>query len=136
MKQLKFDTCLFVGEKFTCIVYVGNIIIWARNEYDIHNLEMHLQELGVDLGQDDDSAGLLGVTLEQESNTGFIEMKQTGLIQRVVEAVGLDVGMVKGGITPSEQRPLVKDDYDKPPGEMLIDVHDTCFIPRDFMIWN
>ena len=72
LKQSKFDPCLFVGEKVTCIVYVDNLIFWARNEDNIHNLEMHLQELGVDLGQENDAAGLLWVTLERESNTGFL----------------------------------------------------------------
>ena len=45
----------------------------------------------------------------RENKTGLIEMKETGLIQRVIEAVGLDGVMVKGKFTPSEQRPLVKD---------------------------
>ena len=36
------------------------------------------------------------MTLEREINIGLIEMKQTGLIQRVIEAVGLDNGMVEG----------------------------------------
>ena len=36
-------------------------------------------------------------------------MKQTGFIQRVIEAVGLDDVMVKVKVTPSDQRTLVKD---------------------------
>ena len=36
-------------------------------------------------------------------------MKQTGLIKRIIEAVGLDDGSVKGKYTPSESKPLVKD---------------------------
>ena len=47
-------------------------------------------------------------------------MKQTGLIQRVIEAVGLKDGMLKVKFTPSEQRPLVKDADDKPPSGMFI----------------
>ena len=42
------------------------------------------------------------MTLEQERKTVFIDMKKTGLIQLVLEAVGLDDGMVKGKFTPSE----------------------------------
>ena len=37
-------------------------------------------------------------------------MKQTGLIDRVIEALGLDVGTVNGKATPAEGRPLVKDE--------------------------
>ena len=37
-------------------------------------------------------------------------MKQTGLIYRIIEALGLDVGTVNGKATPAEGRPLVKDE--------------------------
>ena len=46
-------------------------------------------------------------------------MKQTGLIQRVIEAVVLEDGMVKGKFTPSEQSPLVKDADGEPPSGMF-----------------
>jgi hypothetical protein len=36
-------------------------------------------------------------------------MKQIGLIKRVIEALGLDDGLVKGKHTPSESKPLIKD---------------------------
>ena len=80
---------------------------------------MHLQDLGVDLEREDEAEGFLEVNLEQESNTGLIEMKQTGLIQCVIEAVGLDDGVKKGTFTPSEQRPLVKDSDGKTPSGMF-----------------
>ena len=46
-----FDPCLFVGEKVTCIVHVDDIIFWDRDKDNIHNLEMYLRDLGVDLDQ-------------------------------------------------------------------------------------
>ena len=63
LKKSKFDPCLFLGEKVTCIVYVDDLIFWARNEDNIHNLEINLRELGVNLDQEDDAVGFLGVTL-------------------------------------------------------------------------
>ena len=51
-----------------------------------------MQELDVGLDQEDYAAGLLGVTLWKES--------KTVLIQHVIEAVGLDDGIVKGKFTP------------------------------------
>ena len=48
LKPPNFDPCIFVSEKVTCIVYVDNLIFWARKKDDIHNLEMNLRELGVD----------------------------------------------------------------------------------------
>ncbi len=70
---------------------------------------MQLRDLGADLKQEDDAAGFLGVTLECNPETGLLEMKQTGLINRVIKALGLDDGCAKGKYTPSESKPLVKD---------------------------
>jgi hypothetical protein len=67
-----------------------------------------LCELAVDLKQEDDAAGFLGVTLERDPETNLLEMKQTGLIKQFIEALGLDDGLVKGKYTPSESKPLIK----------------------------
>ena len=70
---------------------------------------MKLRAVGVDLEQEDDAAGFLGVRLERDSETGLLEMKQEGLISRVIETLGLDIGTVNGKSTPAEGKPLVKD---------------------------
>jgi hypothetical protein len=75
----------------------------------IDNSATQLRELGVDLGQEDDAAGFLGVTLERDPETNLLEMKQIGLIKRVIEALGLDDGLVKGKHSPSESKPLIND---------------------------
>ena len=72
LKQSNFNPCHFVGEKITCILYVNNLIFWDWNEDDIHNLAMHLRELGFDLEQEDDAAKFLEVDLEQERDTVLI----------------------------------------------------------------
>ena len=41
-----------------------------------------------------DAAGFLGIRMERDPTTGLLEMKQEGLINRVIEAMGLDVGMI------------------------------------------
>ena len=46
-------------------------------------------------------------------------MKQTGLIKRFIEAVGLENGVVKGKCTPSQQRPLFKYANGEPPSGMF-----------------
>ncbi len=40
--------------------------------------------------------------MERDSNTGLLKMKQTGLIERVVVALGLDDGYAWGKHTPAE----------------------------------
>ncbi len=74
----------------------------------INDSAMQLHELGVDLKQEDDATGFLGVTLERDPEKSLIEMKQTGLIKRIIGALGLDDG-AKGKFTPSKFKPLVKD---------------------------
>ena len=49
MHQSNLDPCLFVGDKVICICYVDDLLFWAKDEKDIHNLAMQLCKLGVDL---------------------------------------------------------------------------------------
>ncbi len=65
--------------------------------------------MGVHLEQEDDAKGFLGITLDHDASTGLLEMKQTGLIKRVIEALGLDDGYTKGKHTPAKTKPLVTD---------------------------
>ncbi len=69
---------------------------------------MHLRELGVDLEQKDDAARFLGITMQRDPETGLLKMKQTRLMNWVIEALGLDFGLFKGKHTPSESKQLVK----------------------------
>ena len=109
LEQSKFDPCLFIGPEVICVVYVDDLIFWSKDVPLINGVAMQLRELGVDLEQEDDAAGFLGVTLDRDGPSGLIEMKQTGLIKRVIEALGLDDGYAKGKHTPAESKPLVKD---------------------------
>jgi hypothetical protein len=90
LEQSKFDPCLFVGTKEICVVYVDDIIFWSKDTEDINSSAMQLRELGGNLEQEDNAAGFLGVTLEWDPETGLLEMKLTGLIKRVIKALGLD----------------------------------------------
>ena len=68
----------------------------------------------VDLEQEDDAAGFLGVTLERYLKTVILQIKQTGLIKRVIKELGLDNAMSKGIFLPSEDKNLVKDENVEP----------------------
>jgi hypothetical protein len=107
-QKSKLDPCLFIGEQVIAIMYVDDLIFWSRDEKHIFRIAQHLRDLGVLLEQEDDAAGFLGVKLTRDNTTGLIEMKQTGLIDRVIESMGLDVGTVNGKWTPAEAKPLVK----------------------------
>jgi hypothetical protein len=66
---------------------------------------MVLYKLGVDLEQEDDAAGFLGVTLDCDGPSHLFEMKQTGLIKKVIEALGFDDGYTKGKHTQQNPSP-------------------------------
>ncbi len=108
LAQSRFNPCLFVGTKVIWIVYVDDAIFWSKNTADIDSSAMQLHELGVNLEQEDDAPEFLGVTLEHGPETNLLEIKQTGLIKWVIEALGLDDGIVKEKHTSSESNPLVK----------------------------
>ena len=63
MVQSKMDTCLFIGNKVMAIIYFDDILFWSVNKNNVHNLAMQLREQGVDLEQEDNTAGFLGITL-------------------------------------------------------------------------
>ncbi len=64
MKQTMFDPCLFVGERVMCVCYIDNLIFWSRDKRHIDKLANKLIEVGVDLEEEDDAAGFLGVRME------------------------------------------------------------------------
>lgn len=110
LEQTKFDPCLFVGKKVICIAYVDDLIFWGRDVKDINDLANALIEQGVDLEEEDDAAGFLGVKIIKDDRTGLLELKQEGLIERIIETLGLDSGLSKGKWTPAEAKPLVRDE--------------------------
>ena len=105
----KLDPCLFIDKRVVCICYVDDILLWSKDVKHINELAEELRKQGLLLEQEDDAAGFLGVRLERVEGTNLLEMKQTGLIDRVLETLGLDVGTVNGKATPAERAPLVKD---------------------------
>jgi len=110
MEVSKIDPCLFVGDKVIAICYVDDILFWSTDEGHINDLAVKLREQGLLLEQEDDAAGFLGVNLEK-TEAGLIEMKQTGLIDRVIIATGLDTKMATPKWTPCENKnPLVRDE--------------------------
>ena len=110
LKQSKFDPCLFIGPDVICVVYVDDLIFWSWDLAHVDRVAVELCKLGVALEQEEDAAGFLGVNFVHDKSTGLIEMKQTGLIKRVIEVLGLDDGYAKGKHTPAESKPLVKDE--------------------------
>ena len=109
MEVSKLDPCLFVGEKVTAVAFVDDILFWATDEAYIHELAIRLRQQGVLLEQEGDAAGFLGVQMTK-TEEGLREMKQTGLIERIIEALGLDDKNATPKYTPAEAKPLTRDE--------------------------
>jgi hypothetical protein len=108
MEVSKMDPCLFVGPKVIAVAFVDDILFWASDDAYINQLGALLRKEGLLLEQEDDAAGYLGVRMTK-TDEGYLEMKQTGLIDRILEALGLDNKMATPKWTPAESQPLTKD---------------------------
>ena len=87
---------------------VDDMLFWSNDEAHIHELVIFLSKACDDLEQEDDAAGFLGVRIEQ-NESDLLKMMQEGLIDCVIEALGLDVGTINLKATPAEATLLVKD---------------------------
>ena len=90
---------------------------WARDDADIVELAHGLRDLGVDLEEEQDAAGFLGVSIEYDSVAKTIEMRQDGLIDRCIEALGLDSETPNTTTRPSSGNPLPRDSEGEPASE-------------------
>ena len=113
MQVSKVDPCLFASDKVIAVAYVDDLLFWAKDEADIVALTAKLRAKGLLLEPEDDAAGFLGVRLHRHDD-GRIEMRQTGLIDRIVEALGLDVATAKKKLTPATSEPLIRDEDGEP----------------------
>jgi hypothetical protein len=113
------DPCLFISDNVICLVYVDDCLFFARDEKDIDKVIGELRcddgtyESGrFDLNIEDDVAGFLGILMEKTESG--IEMKQTGLIDRIIKATGLE--NANSVSTPALTKPVGADE-DGPPCE-------------------
>jgi hypothetical protein len=105
------DLCLFIRDDVICLVYVDDCLFFAKDDSYIDEAIKSLQnsqdfgDNGFILQEEQDVAGFLGI-LMKKTNDG-IELLQTGLIDRIVEAIGLTDGNSR--VTPAEMMPLGSD---------------------------
>ncbi len=98
-------------------MYVDDLLFWSPKEEYIYEFGERLHAEEVELEEEGNAAGFLGVQLHCNKATGHIYMTQEGLIKRIIEALGLDMVQTNAKGTPTERKPLVKDDNGEPPQE-------------------
>ena len=109
-KASEYDPCLFYRNGMVCLIYVDDCLFFGATEELIDECIKELREkkpIALVLEEEDDVAGFLGILLER-TEVG-IELKQEGLIKRILEALGLQDCSPRS--TPAERKCLHKDDY-------------------------
>jgi hypothetical protein len=82
------DPCLFVSDTCICLVYVDDTLLFARSQTVITDVVNGLKRLGMDLEEEDDVASFLGVLIQKHPGANTtIELLQTGLIRRIIDAL-------------------------------------------------
>ena len=104
----QYDPCLFYKGSVTCLVYVDDCLFFSNKTEEIDNEIKLLREPKptiLHLSEESDVAGFLGILMEKTSEG--IELKQTGLINRIIVTLGLEDSTPKS--TAAEKNPLGKD---------------------------
>jgi hypothetical protein len=117
LQQSKRDPCLFVGKDLIAVVYVDDILFFARDDSRIESTIELLRGKGVAIRREGTAEGFLGVDIERSVHTSGrqqIKMTQKGLTQRVITALGLDSSLSTSISTPAEASPLPKDANGEP----------------------
>ena len=71
------DPCLFISDKVICLTYVDNCVMVAKNTSDIDDMLKRLRDLGIEMTEEDDVAGFLGVHIERTKD--HVKLTQKGL---------------------------------------------------------
>ena len=109
--QEDVDPCLFISDKVICLLYVDDTLLYAKRDEDIDEVLAYLRKRGLTLEEEDDVAGFLGVDIKRNPQTGEITMTQTGLIDRILEA--MEIGDLDPVGTPADDV-LGKDEFGDP----------------------
>jgi hypothetical protein len=96
--QSQSDQCLFISEHVICLIYVDDTLFFTPEQKYIDEVLVKLRE-SMELEEEDDVAGFLGVLIKK-SNDGTITLTQQGLIDRIIQSLGLENTPIK--LTPAE----------------------------------
>jgi hypothetical protein len=114
LRQSNKDPCLFIGSKVIAVVYVDDILFYARDDNDISAVIAQLKDdHGVAIRREGNAEGFLGVDIKPLN--GKLVLTQAGLTKRIVEALGLCSSYSTAIGTPAETSPLPKDVNGDPP---------------------
>jgi hypothetical protein len=103
------DECLFIHKDMICLIWVDDCLFFSREEGHIDDMIKSLQE-SYDLNIEDSAAGFLGIDLRKQAD-GSIELRQDGLINRILALLQLTDGLSNSAVTPAENGAMGSDVY-------------------------
>jgi len=95
---------LLPSERFICLFYVDNTLFFTPNVSDIDMILEKLKELKMELNVQDDFFGVIIKKLDE----GTIELTQSGLIKRILEAMWIEGANPKSTSAEMEALPADK----------------------------
>jgi hypothetical protein len=106
LQQSIHDPCLFFTSSLIVIVYVDDLLIFAKSDTLINSFISSMQREDICLRKEGTAEGYLGVDIQHVD--GKIHLTQAGLSQRIIKALGLNKHTTSYK-TPSDLTPLPKD---------------------------
>jgi hypothetical protein len=107
---IEVDPCLYISDKVIFLAYVDDCVMLATEMSDINQVMQKLKKLNMQLEEEDDIAGFLGVHIERTHDQ--VKLTQKGLTQQIIDA--LQVNDLPAVDTPAD-RVLGKDAEGDPP---------------------
>jgi hypothetical protein len=89
-RQADADPCLFISPTVICLIYVDDALFVYKSPEEVDILTKKMKNLGMLFNEESDVAGYLGVLLDRDPDNNTITLRQSGLSQRIVEALHLD----------------------------------------------
>ena len=71
-------------------IYVDDALFVYRSPEEVDILTKKMKDLGILFEEESDVAGYLGVLIDQDPDNDTITLRQSGLAQRIVEALQLN----------------------------------------------
>ena len=105
------DSCLFVHKDAICLTYVDNCLWFGQDPRALDKLIQDMKSTGMDLTvESDDVSAFLGIQFTRKGDT--IELKQLGLIDKIIEATGMQDA--NAASVPADAKTLGKDKDGEP----------------------
>jgi hypothetical protein len=89
-RQSDADPCLFISPTVICLIYVDDALFVYKSPEEVDILTKRMKAIGMLFEEESDVAGYLGVLIDRDPDNDTITLRQSGLAQRIVEALHLD----------------------------------------------